>query len=224
MRGEFTSVEFEEHCTTRGLQWQLSTPYSPQQSGVVERRNETIVGMVRSMMKAKGVLGYFLGEAVSTAVHILNRALTRMLDGKTPYEAWHGERPTVHYFRTFGYIMHIKTTWPGLKKLDDRSTPMILIGYEPGARGYRCYNSAIGRVAVSRDVVFDEAARWECSAEDGSGHVDDEPFIIEYTTEYVISESDGSVGMPSCQPQQRFHMYQPEHLRYRQHHPSPPRQ
>jgi hypothetical protein len=65
---------------------------------VVERRNQSVVAMAQCMLKAKGLLAYFWGEAVSTAVHILNRALTRALNGKTPYEAWHGEVPAVHYF------------------------------------------------------------------------------------------------------------------------------
>jgi hypothetical protein len=51
--------------------------------------------MAWCMLKVKGLPGYFWGEAVSTAVHILHRALTRALDGKTQYEAWHGEVPTV---------------------------------------------------------------------------------------------------------------------------------
>ena len=92
---------------------QLTAPYSPQQNGVVERRNQSVVAMARCMLKAKNLPGYFWGEAVTTAVHILNRAPTRALDGKTPFEAWHGERPHVHYFRTFGCIGHVKNTRPG---------------------------------------------------------------------------------------------------------------
>ena len=57
--GEFTSVEFSEHCTRRGVQRQLTAPYSPQQNGVVERRNQTIVGMARSILKAKGLPSFF---------------------------------------------------------------------------------------------------------------------------------------------------------------------
>jgi hypothetical protein len=98
----------------------------------VERRNQTVVGMARSMMKAKGLPGVFWGEAVNTAVYILNRSPTRSLNEKMPYEAWHGERPVVSYFRTFGCVVHVKNTKPNLKKLEDRSTPMIFVGYEAG--------------------------------------------------------------------------------------------
>lgn len=71
-RGEFTSVEFGEYCTSRGVERQLTAPYSPQQNGVVERRNQSIIAMARYMLKSKNVPGYFWGEAVSTAVFNLN--------------------------------------------------------------------------------------------------------------------------------------------------------
>jgi transposase InsO family protein len=85
--GEFTSVQFGQYCAERGVQRQLTAPYTPQQNRVVERRNQTVVAMARRMLKAKGLPAYFWGEAVSTAVYILNRAPTRALDGKTSYEA-----------------------------------------------------------------------------------------------------------------------------------------
>jgi hypothetical protein len=81
--GEFTSVEFGRYCAERGVERQFTAPYSPQQNGVVERRNQSVVAMARCMLKAKGLPGYFWGETVSTAVHILNRSPTRALDGKS---------------------------------------------------------------------------------------------------------------------------------------------
>jgi transposase InsO family protein len=102
--GGFTSVEFGRYCMERGIQRQLTAPYSPQQNGMVERRNQSVVVMARCMLKAKKLPSYFWGEDVTTTVHVLNRAPTRALNGMTPYEAWYGERPPVHYFRTFGYI------------------------------------------------------------------------------------------------------------------------
>jgi transposase InsO family protein len=57
--GEFTSVEFAEYCAGEGVQRQHSAPYSPQQKGVVERHNQTIVGMARSLLKARGMPAVF---------------------------------------------------------------------------------------------------------------------------------------------------------------------
>jgi hypothetical protein len=84
----------------------------------------------------------------------------RALEGKTPYEAWHGERPPVHYFRTFRCIRYVKNTRPHLNKPVDRSTPMIFVEYESGSKAWCFYDPNVGRVVVSRDVVFDEAGQW----------------------------------------------------------------
>lgn len=88
-----------------------------------------------------------------TAVYLLNRAPTKSLAGRTLYEAWHDVKPAVHHLRTFGCVVHVKNVKPHLKKLDDRSTKMVLLGYEAGAKAYRVYDPM-------GDVVFDEAARW----------------------------------------------------------------
>ena len=78
-----------------------TAPYTPRQNDVVERRNQTMVGMARSMMKAKKMPAEFWGEAVTTAVFILNRAPTKALKGKTQFKAWHGRKPNVSFLRTF---------------------------------------------------------------------------------------------------------------------------
>nr|CAB3459387.1 unnamed protein product [Digitaria exilis] len=152
-------------------------------------KNGTVVGMARSMMKAKGLPGLFWGEAVNTAVYILNRSSTRILDGKTPCEAWHGERPAPH-----------------LKKLENRSTPMIFIGYETGSKAYRVYNPVDGRVRATRDVVFDEDAQWDWGVgADGEDGADKELFTVEFpvVTERIVEgepagRSSATVSSPSA--------------------------
>jgi hypothetical protein len=117
------------------------------------------------MLKAMAVPAAFWGEAVTTAVHVLNRSFTKSVDGRTPYEAWHGHKPDVHYLRVFGCRAHVKTTRPGLQKLDDRSTPTMFLGYEPGSKAYRLYDPVAKRVVVSRDMVFDEGTTWDWSSD-----------------------------------------------------------
>lgn len=77
--GEFNSIEFKEYCDENGVKHFTTTPYTPQQNGVVERRNRTVVEMARCLLKSKKVPGEFWGEAVRTAVYLLNRAPTRSL-------------------------------------------------------------------------------------------------------------------------------------------------
>jgi hypothetical protein len=99
-----------------------------------------VVGTARSMMKSKGLLGEFWAKVVATAVYVLNRSPTKGVVGRTPYEAWHDKKPAVNHLRTFGCPSYVKNTSPNLKKLDDRSRPMILVGYELGSIGYKVYD------------------------------------------------------------------------------------
>jgi hypothetical protein len=114
--------------------------------------------MARALLKGRGVPSVFWGEAVATAVWIMNRVPTKALEGVTPYEAWHGRRPDISYFRTFGCTAFVKKVKPNLKKLEDRGTPVVFIGYEPGAKAWRFYDPVARRAVVSRDAVFDETA------------------------------------------------------------------
>jgi hypothetical protein len=97
----------------------------------------------------------YWGEAVMTAVHLLNRSPTKALDDKTPYEAWHGRKPAVSHLRVFGCLAFVKEL-NHVGKLDDRSTPGVFIGYAEGAKAYRVLDPATRRVRITRDVAFDE--------------------------------------------------------------------
>jgi len=159
--GEFLSNMFSVFCTEGGIKHYTTTPYSPQQNGVVERRNQTVVEMARCMLKTMRVPPEFWGEAVCTAVYILNRCPTKSLNKKTPFEAWHGKKPNVSHLRTFGCVAHVKTVGPGLKKMSDRSKKMVFIGYESGTKGYRVFDPSTKKLVISRDVIFDEKQPWD---------------------------------------------------------------
>jgi hypothetical protein len=134
--GEFTAAEFTSYCADQGIQRHYSAPYSPQQNDVVERRNQTVVGLARALLKQRGMPAIFWGEAVVTAVYILNRSPTKALEGRTPYEAWHGRKPAVSHLRVFGCLAFAKELGH-VSKLDDRSTPGVFIGYAEGSKAYR---------------------------------------------------------------------------------------
>lgn len=155
----------------------------------------------RSMLKAKGLPGWFWGEAVSTAVYLLNRCPTKGVDGKTPFEAWYGKKPAVHHLRIFGCIVYVRDTTPHLKKLEDRGRKMIFIGYERGTKAYRAYDPITKRVLVTRDVVFDEQSQWDCGANhsDNETAVHDDIFTVEYITMASTPAADGDTvgdGVP----------------------------
>jgi hypothetical protein len=167
--GEFSIDQFKKYCQELRIRRELTALYTPQQNGVVERQNQTIMGAVRCMLKAKNLPGLFWGEAVTCAVYLLNKTTSKSLDGKTSYEAWTGTTPVVHHLRTFGCIAHVKVNTPNLKKLADRSKKMIFVGYEPGLAAYRFYDPVSRRVHVSRDVIFDEEASWAWTADQAAG-------------------------------------------------------
>jgi transposase InsO family protein len=114
------------YCADEGVQRHYSAPYSPQQNGIVERRNQTVVGMAQALLKQRGMPAVFWGEAVVTAIYILNHLPTKALNGRTSYEAWHGRRPVVSHLRVFGCLAFGKELGH-IGKLDDRSTPGVFI-------------------------------------------------------------------------------------------------
>ena len=98
---------------------------------------------------------------MTTAVFILNRAPTKALKGKTLFEVWYGRKPSVSFLWTFSCIGHVRKTKPILTKLEDRSTPMVFLGYAEGTKAYRLYDPHGDKVLVSHDIVFDEKAAWD---------------------------------------------------------------
>lgn len=211
--GEFTATEFMGWCADHGIKRHLTAPYSPQQNGVVERRNQTVVGTARCMLKGATMPARFWGEAVTTAVFLLNRSFARSVEGRTPYEAWHGAKPDVKYLRVFGCKAHAKVTRPDLKKLDDRSKPMVMLGYEPGGKAYRLYDPVAKRVHVSRDVVFDETRSWDW---DGSGVHDGEEteFTVEYSYDATPARVVPEPATTSAAPRHLQHLHRLRHLRH----------
>jgi transposase InsO family protein len=104
--GEFCSQQFNEFCDTNGIKRELTAPYTPEQNGVAERKNRTVVEMTRSMLQEKKLSNMFWGEGVATAVHILNLSPTKAVMGMTPYEAWSNRKPSVSHLRVFGCVAY----------------------------------------------------------------------------------------------------------------------
>ncbi|GAU35304.1 hypothetical protein TSUD_389290 [Trifolium subterraneum] len=139
---------------------QLTVPRSPQQNGVAERKNRTILEMARSMLKSKRLPKELWAEAVACAVYLSNRSPTRSVLGKTPQEAWSGRKLGISHLRVFGSIAHAHVPYEKRSKLDDKSEKYIFIGYDGNSKGYKLYNPDTGKTIISRNVVFDEEGEW----------------------------------------------------------------
>ena len=107
--GEYTSEEFKKYCKDHGIIMENTIPYIPQQNGVSERMNCTVMETARSLLYHAGLPLTFWAEAVSTAVYVRNRSPTSSLNGKIPYEVWHNEKPNVSHLKVFGCdaLVHI---------------------------------------------------------------------------------------------------------------------
>lgn len=162
--GEFTSSEFNEFCKDNGVKRQLTTAYTPQQNGVAERKNRTVMNMVRSMLVEKSVPKSFWPEAVTWAFYILNRCPTSSVKDLTPEEAWSGVKPSVGHLRVFGCIAHAHIPDAQRTKLEDKSHGCVLFGTSTESKGYKLYDPVSKKMTVSRDVVFEEDKKWDWDA------------------------------------------------------------
>ena len=149
--GEYVGQNFQQYLKDNGIISQVTPPYTPQHNGVSERRNRTLLDMVRSMMsKAELPLSYW-GYALETAAHMLNLIPTKSVP-KTPYEIWHGKKPHFNYLKIWGCPAYVKNVSPN--KLEARSTLCKFIGYPKNSRGYVFYNTEEQKVIVSTHGVF----------------------------------------------------------------------
>ena len=155
--GEYLSNEFKEFLQENGIKHELTVVYSPQQNGIAERLNRTLLNLVRSMLYHHNIPKKFWAEALATAVYVRNRVTSRALPRNiTPYYLWHGSKPDLSHLRVFGSKCWYVTPRAKLKKLDPRSQEAMMVGYSKQNKGYKLWNAKINRFVVSRDVKFAE--------------------------------------------------------------------
>ncbi|MCO5609397.1 hypothetical protein L7F22_063623 [Adiantum nelumboides] len=154
--GEYMSGAFKDFLGKKGIKHQCTMPYTPQQNGVAERKNKSLMEMARCMLKAKSLPHKLWMEAVACAAHVLNRCPTRALKTITPYESWYDRKPSVSYLRVFGCLAYAHISQQLRGKLDDKAVKCIFVGYSSGSKGYRLYNPATNKIFESRDVIFAE--------------------------------------------------------------------
>ncbi|KAM0043888.1 putative RNA-directed DNA polymerase [Helianthus debilis subsp. tardiflorus] len=164
--GEFTSSSFKAFCELHGIKRQLTAAYTPQQNGVAERRNRTIMNMVRWLLAEKSMPKYFWSEAARWACHVLNRCISRSLDDKVPEEMWTGIKPSVEHFKVFGCVVYAHIPAQLRTKLDARSHKCVFLGVSQESKAYRLYDPAVKKIVISRDVLFDEEGKWDWKTEE----------------------------------------------------------
>ena len=154
--GEFTSKVFEAHLKACGIRHELTIPKTPEQNGVAERLNRTLVETTRAMLLDANLPQKFWAEAVSTAAYLRNRSPSSAVGGITPHQAWYGQKPRVDHLRVFGCTAFVHVPKDERWKLDSKTRKCILLGYGGVQKGYRVFDHLTQKISYSRNVKFDE--------------------------------------------------------------------
>lgn len=156
--GEYLSGAFDEYLKSRGIRHELTVPHTPEQNGVAERINRTLMESARAMLRHAGLPNMFWAEAVSTAAYLRNRLPSRAFkQSTTPYELWCKRKPNVGHLRVFGCRAYAHIPDAERRKLDKKAEALIFVGYSLTSKGYRLFDQTTRKLVVRRDVSFNEA-------------------------------------------------------------------
>ncbi|CAH9139773.1 unnamed protein product [Cuscuta epithymum] len=152
---EFCNKQMNDLCATWGIKRHKSVPYTPQQNGVAERMNRSLLERVRAMLATSGLSKKFWGETLNTAAYLINRSPSVPLGGKCPESVFTGKKLDLTNLRVFGCAGYVHQK---IDKLEPRSKKCVFLGYPEGVKGYRLWDrSEPGfKVVISRDVIFNE--------------------------------------------------------------------
>ncbi|KAM5546528.1 hypothetical protein ABKV19_002354, partial [Rosa sericea] len=170
---KFKNAAFSNYCHELGVSHEFSAPITPQQNGIVERKNRVLLDMARVMLHAAGLSTNFWAEAISTACYTINRVFFRPGTDQTAYELWKGKKPNVGHFHVFGSPCYILRDREHLGKFDARSDDGVFLGYSLNSRAYRVYNKRTRVVMESINVSIDD----QCVKQEES-FADPSPFSV----------------------------------------------
>jgi hypothetical protein len=153
---EFKNSQIEGFLEEEAIKHEFSSAYTPQQNGVVERKNRTLLDMARTMLDEYKTLDRFWAEAINTACYSINRLYLHRILKKTSYELLTGKKPNVSYFRVFGSKCFILVKRGRKTKFAPKAVEGFLLGFDSNTRAYRVFNKSTGLVEVFCDIVFDE--------------------------------------------------------------------
>ncbi|WVZ53119.1 LOW QUALITY PROTEIN: hypothetical protein U9M48_004105 [Paspalum notatum var. saurae] len=188
--GEFETLGSKTSST------QFSSPYTPPQNGVVERKNRTLVEMARTMLDEHRTPRRFWVEAVNTAYYIANRIFLRAFLGKTSYELRFG---SVKHLRAFGYRCFVLKKAGHLDKFESRCLDGIFLGYASNSRAFRVWILEAKQVVETCEVSFNETMPCTTPAFELSGD-DEEGTPIFEDEEGVVNDGDAGATTPAVAP------------------------
>ena len=157
--GEYTSNEFKQYLCDNLIGHETTNPHTPDQNGVTERMNRTLLEKARVMIFHAGLPKSYWVEAVNTTVYLSNRIPTQALDGNTsPYELWYSKLPDLSNLNVFGCLGYANVPGQQRTKLGPKAVQLRFIGYSKGTKWYRMMGMNTKQVMLRKDVVFNELA------------------------------------------------------------------
>jgi hypothetical protein len=156
--GEYFNKYVQQLCIDAGIQLQHTVPYTPQQNGVVERKNQSLKEMANCMLQSKSLASKLWDESINCEAYIQNRFPHKSLKGTTPFECWTGKKPKlkVSHFHIFGSRAWAHISTDKRKDLELQSVECIFVGYLEGVKGYIFLNSHTEKFILARSVKFEE--------------------------------------------------------------------
>nr|GEZ29263.1 hypothetical protein [Tanacetum cinerariifolium] len=149
---EFVNQTLRDYYEEVGISHETSVARSPQQNGVVERRNRTLIEAARTMLIYAQAPLFLCAEAVATVCFTQNRSIIRLLHGKTPYELMPGKQPDLSYFHVFGALCYPTNDGENVRKLQPKADIGIFIGYAPTKKAFRIYNRRTRRPVLQEMI------------------------------------------------------------------------
>ena len=185
---EFCSGAFKSYCRKEGIVRHHTIPHTPQQNGVAERMNRTIISKARCMLSNSGLSRRFWAEAASTACYLINRSPSTAIGKKTPFEMWSGSPCDYSKLRVFGCTAYAHVD---NGKLEPRAIKCIFLGYGSGVKAYKLWNPETQKTLLSRNVVFNESSMFTSDLSTSSINQNSETISVQ------VEHVDDNVVVPS---------------------------
>ncbi|GKB22264.1 putative ribonuclease H-like domain-containing protein [Tanacetum coccineum] len=198
-RTEFKNMVMNQFCEMKGIKREFSVARTPQQNGVAERKNRTLIEAVRTMLADLKLPTTFWAEAVNTACYVQNRVLVIKPQNKTPYELFLGRKPALSFMRPFGCPVTILNTIDHLGKFDGKADEGFFVGYSTNSKAFRVFNSRTRIVEENLHVQFSEnTPNIAGSGPNWLFDIDALTNSMNYKPVVAGNQSNGNAGTKAC--------------------------
>jgi len=192
---EYKKGKLADFLQEKGILGTYTAPYTPEQNGVAERMNLTLLSKARAWLIQSGLSKSMWGEAISAAIYVYNRTPhSNLPDNQSPFEARYGSKPNLDNIRIFGSICWKTEPLAMISKLDPRASLGIITGF--GNNQWRVVNPTNHKASWHRDVVIREGIFLKDINKDQSDDISDEDLVVEPVDPGAIIGQPATIGQP----------------------------